>query len=420
MDPLEQRVLDALDVDGLIDLLCELIAIPSLSGRETPAQERVAAEMERSGLEVDLWQLDLDELRRHPAYTTEVEREHALGVVGRLGQDRGGRSLILNGHIDVVPAGDLVNWSYPPWQGTVDGGRVFGRGAVDMKGGLCCALFAARALHQAGIRLRGPLLVQSVVGEEDGGVGTLAAILRGYRADGAVVVEPTQLQVAPAQAGALDFRITVSGQAAHGCLREEGVSAIEKFIPLHQALMDLERERNQRVEDPLFAGYRLPYALSVGKLRAGDWPSSVAESLTLEGRYGVAVGEDVAVARRQFEERLARAAEADAWLRDHPPQVEWWGGQYAPASIPAGHPLVGTLCGAYHDAGGASARVAGMTYGADMRLFVNEGGTPAVLFGPGDVRQAHRPDEFIAVSDLEVAARTLALLALRYCGYEPV
>ena len=418
MDPLEQRVLDALDVDGLIDLLCELIAISSLSGRETPAQERVAAEMERSGLEVDLWQLDLDELRRHPAYTTEVEREHALGVVGRLGQDRGGRSLILNGHIDVVPAGDLANWSYPPWQGTVDGGRVFGRGAVDMKGGLCCALFAARALHQAGIRLRGPLLVQSVVGEEDGGVGTLAAILRGYRADGAVVVEPTQLQVAPAQAGALDFRITVSGQAAHGCLREEGVSAIEKFIPLHQALMDLERERNQRVEDPLFAGYRLPYALSVGKLRAGDWPSSVPESLTLEGRYGVAVGEDVAVARRQFEERLARAAEADGWLRDHPPQVEWWGGQYAPASIPAGHPLVGTLCEAYQDAGGASARVAGMTYGADMRLLVNEGGTPAVLFGPGDVRQAHRPDEFIDVADLQVAARTLALLALRYCGHD--
>jgi acetylornithine deacetylase len=419
MDRVEQRVLDALDVDGLVELLCELIAIPSLSGQETPVQERVAAEMERSGLEVDLWQLDIDELRRHPAYTTDVEREEALGVVGALGRDDGGRSLILNGHVDVVPAGDRSHWSYPPWQGTIEGGRVYGRGAVDMKGGLCCALFAARALHTAGVRLRGRLLVESVVGEEDGGVGTLAAVLRGYRADGAVVVEPTELQVAPAQAGALDFRIIVPGQAAHGCLREEGVSAIEKFIPLYQALMRLERERNKGVDDPLFAGYRLPYALSVGKVCAGDWASSVPDRLTLEGRYGVAVGEDVTIARRQFEESVAQAAGADDWLRDHPPQIEWLGGQFTPASIPPDHSLVRTLSEAYHVASGIRARVAGMTYGADMRLLVNEGRTPAVLFGPGDVRQAHRPDEFVAVSDLEVAARTLALAALRFCGYDP-
>lgn len=418
MNPVEQRVLQALDVEGLVDLLCELIAIPSLSGQETPAQERVAIEMVACGLNVDRWQIDLETLRRHPAYTTEVERNQALGVVGVLGNDRGGRSLILNGHIDVVPPGDEANWSYPPWQGTVEGGRVYGRGAVDMKGGLCCALYAARALHQAGVRLHGRLLVQSVIGEEDGGVGTLAAILRGYCADGAVVVEPTELKVAPAQAGALDFRITVPGQAAHGCLREEGVSAVDKFIPLYQALIELERERNERVEDPLFAGYRLPYALSVGKVRAGEWPSSVPERLILEGRYGVAVGEDVAQARRQFEEAITHAARPDPWLCDHPPQVEWWGGQYAPASIPPGHPLVGTVCEAYQEASGFNAHVAGMTYGADMRLLVNEGNTPTVLFGPGDVRQAHRPDEFVAISDLAVAARTLALVALRYCGHD--
>ncbi|MGD8398565.1 MAG: ArgE/DapE family deacylase [Anaerolineae bacterium] len=418
MEPLEQRVLAALDVDGLVDLLCELIAIPSLSGEETPIQERVAAEMARCGLDVDVWQLDFEALRRHPAYTTEIEREEALGVVGAIGDGRGGRSLCLNGHVDVVPAGDEASWSYPPWQGTVDAGRVYGRGAVDMKGGLCCALYAARAIHEAGVRLRGRLLVESVVGEEDGGVGTLGAILRGYRADGAVVVEPTELIVAPAQAGALDFRITVPGQAAHGCLREEGVSAIEKFIPLYEALMALERARNDAVDDPLFAGYRLPYALSVGKVDAGDWPSSVPDRLTLEGRYGVAVGEDLAAARRQLEETVARTAQRDAWLRDHPPRVEWWGGQFAPASIPPDHPLVGTMCGAYHDASGRRARVAGMTYGADMRLLVNEGDTPTVLFGPGDVRQAHRPDEFVPVSDLVAAARTLALAALRYCGYD--
>ena len=417
MEAVEQRVLEALDVEGLVRFLRELIAIRSLSGEETPAQERVAVEMEHCGLDVDVWEIDLDGLRQHPAYSAQVERQGALGVVGVLGDDRGGRSLILNGHVDVVPAGDEANWSYPPWQGTVAGGRVYGRGAVDMKGGLCCALYAARALHRAGVRLNGQLLVQSVVGEEDGGVGTLAAVVRGYRAAGAIVVEPTELVVAPAQAGALSFRVVVPGQAAHGCLREEGVSAVEKFIPLYQALVELERARNRDVPDPLFQSYKLPYALSVGRVEAGDWASSVPERLVFEGRYGLAVGEDVASARRLLEEAVARAAGADPWLRDHPPQIEWWGGQFAPASIPADHPLVETVCGAFYDASGGEARVAGMTYGADMRLLVNEGGTPAVLFGPGDVRQAHRPDEYVPLADLMAAARTLALAALRFCGY---
>ncbi len=412
----EQRVLAAIDVDGMVEYLCQLIAVPSLSGQETAAQEHVAAQMARCGMDVDTWELDMAALRAHPAYCVEVERECGLGVAGVLGADEGGRSLILNGHIDVVPAGDGANWYYPPWRGTVAEGRVYGRGAADMKGGLCCALFAAKALHDAGVRLRGRLIVESVIGEEDGGLGTLATLLRGYRADGAIVVEPTELAVAPAQAGALNFRLTVSGQSAHGCVREEGVSAIDGFIPLYCALQALEAERNHGMRDPLLARYALPYALCVGTLRAGDWPSSVAESLVCEGRYGVAVGEEPAAARRALEEAVAAAAQADPWLRDHPPQVEWWGGQFAPAAIPVDHPLVETMRAAYQDAAGMAARVEGVTYGSDMRLLVNEGGVPAVLFGPGDVRRAHRPDEFVPVVDLVAAVRTLALAAVRLCG----
>ncbi len=422
METLERRVLDALDVEDMLRLLGDLIAIPSLSGQETPAQERVAAEMESCGLEVDVWELDFDQLRRHPAYSSEVERTHGLGVVGVMGEDRGGRSLILNGHVDIVPAGDETRWSYPPWNMTVvetpAGSRVYGRGSVDMKGGLCCALYAARALHRAQVRLTGRLMVESVIGEEDGGVGTLATVLRGYRADGAVVAEPTELVVAPAQAGALNFRVTVPGRAAHGAVREEGVSAIEKSFPVHQALLDLERDRNQRFRDPLYAGFGLPFAICVGKVQGGTWASSVAESLVFEGRYGVAVGEDVADARRELEEAVAQAAAADPWLRDHPPRVEWWGGQFAPASIATSHPLVSTVRGAVRTACGVDPQVAGMTYGADMRLLVNEGGTPTVLFGPGDVRRSHRPDEYVPLADLVTAARALALTALRFCGCE--
>jgi acetylornithine deacetylase len=418
MQEIEQRVLEAIDVEGMLEYLCELIAVRSLVGEETEAQEHVAAHMQRCGLEVDVWELDFNELSKHPAYSVEAEREHGLGVVGVLSEDAGGRSLIFNGHVDVVPAGDEANWHYPPWQGTIAQRRVYGRGATDMKGGLCCALFAAKALHDAGVRLQGRLMIESVVGEEDGGVGTLAAVLRGYKADGAVVAEPTELIVAPAQAGAFNFRVTVPGKAAHGCVREEGVSPIEKFIPIHEALMALERERNEKVRDPLYARYELPHALCIGNMKAGTWASSVAESLVFEGRYGVAVDEDAAGARRSFEEAVARAAEADSWLRDHPPVVEWWGGQFEPARIPVDHPLVETVTGAFQDVAGAAARVEGMTYGADMRLLVNEGGIPTVLFGPGDVRASHRPDEYVPVEELTTAVRTLALTALRFCGYE--
>jgi acetylornithine deacetylase len=181
--------------------------------------------------------------------------------------------------------------------------------------------------------------------------------------------------------------------------------------------MRLEQERNQQIQDPRFAGYKLPYAICVGTIQGGDWASSVAENLRCEGRYGVAVGEDTSVARRLLEETVAQAAQADPWLREHSPIVEWWGGQFEPAGIEVDQPIVQTVGDAYRDVTGATARLAGMTYGADMRLLVREGRTPTILFGPGDVRKAHQPNEYVPVAELETAIRTLALTALRFCGY---
>jgi len=415
MDDAERRVLDGIDTEWIVRRLAELVAIPSLGGHERPAQEWVASEFRRLGFEIDTWELDLPALRAHASFSMEVDRAEGLGVVGSMGAGEG-RTLILNGHVDVVPAGNPSNWTHPPWEATVRDGRVYGRGTADMKGGLVCALAAAKALHDAGVRVRGRLFVESVIGEEDGGVGTLAACLRGYRADGAIVLEPTRLCVAPAQAGALCFRITIPGRSAHASVREEGVSAIEKFGPIHAALAELERARNARETSSLYARYRLPYALSIGRLQAGDWPSSVAESLTFEGRYGVAVGENVEAARHAFERALEAAANADPWLREHPPRLEWWGGQFAPANVPEDDPIVRTVAAAVSDLIGAAARLEGMTYGSDMRLLVHEARTPTVLFGPGDVRNAHRSDEHVAVEDLLAATRAICLSVMRFCG----
>ena len=418
MTSAEICVLGHLDMAGMLEFLSELVAIPSVGGEETPAQERIALWMNQAGFEVDRWELELEELRTHPAYSAEIERESGLGVVGSLGAGEGGRTLILNGHIDVVPPGDPAGWSFSPWSGDVKGGEVRGRGALDMKGGLVAALFAAKAIRESGVRLRGKLILESVIGEEDGGTGTLATIVRGYRGDGAIIMEPTGLAICPAQAGALNFRITVRGRSAHGCVRDEGISALEMLWPVHQELLALEARRNHTCSDPLFQGFGVPFPLSVGRVEGGDWPSSVPDWVKIEGRYGMAPGEEEGEAREAFLEAIGRAGAGDPWLRENPPEVEWWGGRFLPARTPSDDPLVQGLQQAFQELHGKPAPLAGVTFGSDMRLLVREAGTPTVLFGPGDIRRAHAPDESVSVEELERTAKTLALTALRFCGYE--
>lgn len=413
----EARVLAHLDSDEMLVFLRELVSFASFGNHESDAQRHIAHAMSDSGLEVDVWDIDFATLQSHPGFSWEIERQSGLGVVGTLGSERGGRSLIFNGHIDVVPEGDHANWSHHPWQAHIVDGNMYGRGALDMKGGLVAALWAARAIQRAGISLNGRLHVQSVIGEEDGGCGTLAGIVRGYTADAVIIPEPTRMAIAPAQAGAHNVRITVPGLSAHGCYREEGVSAVEKYIVIHQALMALEADRNQRMRHPLFHNYRLPYPLSIGTVHAGNWPSSVPELLVAEGRYGIGIGEDSQQARRELEDAIARVAAADPWMSSHPPLVEWWGGTFEPAETDIHHPIVSTLAGAHGDLGG-TVNYEGMPYGADMRLFVLHGGMPTVMYGPGDVRLAHKPDEYVPVNELIHVARTLAVTALRFIGYD--
>lgn len=408
-------VLDAIDAASILAFLDDLIAYQSTGGHETPIQRRMAQHMEAVGFEVDVWTIDLDRLRAHPAYSVDIERDAALGVAGRLGQGDG-PTLVLNGHVDVVPVGDRTRWTVPPWALTRQNGRVYGRGTCDMKGALACVLAAAQALRQAGTTIAGTVLFQSVVGEEDGGLGTLAAVERGLTGDAAIVLEPTELMVAPAQAGALSFRITVPGAAAHGALRTEGVDPIDKLIPIYRALQAFEARRNEAVADPLFDAYDIPFALCVGTIRGGAWPSSVAEAVTCEGRLGVGPHEALDGVRAAFEAVVAQAAQADAWLRDHPPTVEWWGAQFAPARIPPSDPIVRTVSDAVDAVTGTPAIHRGMPYGADMRLLVRQGGTPTVLFGPGDIRDAHAPDESVAIDELVTAARVIARTMMQFCG----
>lgn len=411
------RALDAVDPARLVGLLQALVRIPSITGTaaESEAQHAVARLLRDAGADVDLWRIDLGATTTDPEFPgMEAPRDEAWGLVGSLGGDDG-PTLVLNGHIDVVPEGDLGAWSTDPWAGELREGRVLGRGTCDMKAGLVCQLVAVEALQAAGVRLRGRLQLQSVVGEEDGGLGTFATLRRGYRGDCALIAEPTSAQLVAVTAGALTFRLRVPGLSAHGSARLSGVDAVEKYLRVHAALRALEARRNA-MPHPLMTSYALPYPISVGRVRAGDWPSTVPDMLVAEGRYGVAVGEPVDDARRELEQAVAEVCADDAWLAEHPVEVEWWGGQFASGEAVGGTPLELALQRAHLAEHGSRARVLGVPYGSDQRLLTGIGGVPTLLYGPGDVRHAHSPDEHVAVEEMVQVTRTIVRTVAAMCG----
>jgi acetylornithine deacetylase len=420
------RVLAEIDerLPDSFSLLAELVRIPSVGGSdaEHEIQARLAAELAGSGLEVDHWQIPLDEVLAEPDFPgVEIERREAWGLVGRSPGTApetsiGGASLLLNGHVDVVPIGNPAAWSRPDaFSADVVGDTLYGRGACDMKAGLVAAIAAVQALRRLSVPLRGDLLLACVPGEEDGGLGTYAMLRRGWRADACIVPEPTGLDLVTANAGALTFRLRVRGRATHASRRSEGVSAIEKFLPVLAALQALEVARNADV-DPLMAHWPLAYPVSVGRITAGDWASSVPDLLVAEGRFGVALDEPVESARAALEAAVADACEADPWLRDHPVTVQWWGGQFASGRLPASSDLAARMAAAHTAAGGHAQGSWGAPYGSDLRLLNGLGGIPTMHYGPGDALLAHAPDESVPLADVATAARALAMLALDVCG----
>lgn len=414
----EARVLDAIDEQGLVDALVMFIRIPSVTGSdaESEVQHWHARELSRLGFDVDTWKLDLTDPAAHPNHPgTEAPRVEGYGTVGVLGPP-GVPELVLQGHVDVVPTGDLDNWNdRNPWSGTIKDNAVHGRGACDMKAGLAANLAVARALVSSGVTLERPFAIHTVISEEDGGLGAFATLLRGHRGEAAVITEPTSGNLVVANAGALTFELRIPGLATHASTRLAGHSALDAFLPIYAALLELERERNAH-PDPLFDGNPLPYPISIGTLRAGDWASSVPDLMLAHGRLGVLLDEPPTVARAALERAVADACTPDPWLRDHPVHVTWPGGQFASGRIDAGHPLVHEMANSIRATEQRDVALNAAPYGSDLRLYTGMGRIPTLHYGPGDVRMAHGPREQADITELVRVARSLALLAARRCG----
>jgi acetylornithine deacetylase len=258
--------------------------------------------------------------------------------------------------------------------------------------------------------------VAATVGEENGGLGALSTVLRGYRADAALITEPTRLALVPAQGGSLVFRLEVPGRSAHAAVRDEGVSALEKFMPIFEELGKLEDERNATLYHSLYEGVRNKVPINVGVVRAGNWASTVPESLVAQGRVGLIPGEEIETFRETVADRIAAVARRDPWLRENPSKLEWFGGQFAPAEVPPDAPICEAVKRAHERATGEEPIVEGVPYGADMRLFIRFGGMPCVMYGAGDVNVAHAPDEYVSITELLTASKTVACLLAEWCG----
>jgi acetylornithine deacetylase len=414
----EVRVLDAVDETWVVDRLIRLIAIPSVDGTdaESEVQHELAGWLRDLDCDVDSWQIDLAEAATAPnAPGQEVVRSEAWGVVGTLTAAEGGEpALVFCGHTDVVPPGDPALWAGDPFVPRLVGGNLHGRGACDMKAGVVSALAALAAVRSAGVRLVRPVALHGVVGEEDGGLGAWATLRRGHRGDLCVIPEPTARGVVTANAGALTFRLEVTGRAAHAAMRDRGVSAVELFSYVHAGLVEFEAERQQGA-DPRFGEARYPYGLSIGRVEAGNWASSVPDRLVADGRYGVRLGEPVPKARAAFAARLADICDGHPWLAEHPVRLTWIGGAFASGQLPPGHPLLPAVRDAVVDAGGAVPQELAIAAGSDLRQYA-AAGVPTLHYGPGDLHLAHGPLEMVPVEEVVTAARAFALLTLRSCG----
>jgi acetylornithine deacetylase len=373
-----------------------LVQVPSVTGDERAVLERLGELAAALGLEAELHEHDLAALRAHPDHPgEEAARDELLGLTVTLPGDGPGR-ICVNGHVDVVAPGS-EEWAHGPWSGWVEDGEVHGRGAADMKGGVIAGLHALAELRERGGHPE--VVLQAVSSEEDGGLGTFAALERDAAFDACLIPEPTGFEVVCAQAGALTFRATVRGRAAHAAVRLAGRSALDRYVGVHLAIQAHERAINRAVEHPAMRALALPYPISVGRIDGGEWSSSVPDRVTVEGRLGVPLGTDLAQARAAFEAALDDG--------ESPPiEVGWTGGQFAPGATPPDHPWVATVAAAVRAERGAPARLTGVPYGADMRLFCARG-IPAVMCGTRGLELAHAVDERVRVDDLGAVARII-------------
>lgn len=423
-EDLKQSILGAV-ADGFEDQLAFTEALsryPSLRGQEHTAQDFLFRELKTRGYAMDRWTIDVDDIAHHPGFSpVDVDYSNAQNVVGTLRpNEEKGRSLVLNGHVDVVPEGPHEMWTSPPFEPKRDGDWMVGRGVADMKAGIAANIFAVDALARLGYRPAATLYQQSVVEEECTGNGALSALLRGYNADAAIIPEPEDDKLVRANTGVIWFRVRVQGIPVHVREAGSGANAIEAAYELIRGLRELEAEWNARKGDHrYFEELDHPINFNVGKIRGGDWASSVPAWCEIDCRIAIYPGTRARDAADEIEAKVRRVAAAIPFLSNNPPDVTFNGFFAEGYVLEEGSEAEATLSRA-HMASYEAPLESFVTPGyLDGRVFAIYGNTPCLVYGP--VSQGiHGFDERVYLPSVRRVTGAIALFIADWCGLEPI
>lgn len=421
-DPNRKKILDKVDAsrDHAIKFLQDMVAIPSVTGDEAAIQKHMSAELKKIGLEVDMWETNWEELKKHPGYRP-VDRgyENRPNIVATLKGTGGGRSLLLNGHTDVIPVGNGEGWSDNPWSAKIENGRIYGRGSCDMKSGVASHILAVQYLKDLGLTPKGDVMINIVIDEEVSGHGTLDTVIRGYKADAGISGETSDLGVQPACIGRIWFQINVEGKPAGIQQRYLGISAIDLGNKIVQAVKELEDHRVATVKHPLYPSAIDSLPCIIGSFQAGNYPSAFPASAVLKGSIGTVPSEDHEAVKQSLVKKIAEVAATDPWMKDHPPVVKFVGYDAEASEIPVGHPIVDVVSRTYTEVTGKKPVISGRQGAADTRFLNKYADTPTVIFGPGSTAIMHANDEYVSIEDYLTAIKVMALSIYDWCNSAP-
>jgi acetylornithine deacetylase len=416
-----QKLLEKIDQsrDKAVAFLRDMVVIPSVTGDEAQIQTFLSKYMTKIGLEVDMWETDWEALKKHPGYRP-VDRgyEGRPNIVATWKGAGGGRSLLLNGHTDVIPVGGGEGWSDNPWSATIKNGRMYGRGTADMKSGVASHIMAVECLIAAGMKPKGDVYINVVIDEEVSGHGTLDTVIRGYKADAGISGETSDLAVQPACIGRIWFEIEIHGKPAGIQKRYEGISGIELGNKIVKAVADLEAKRVATITHPLYPNALDTLPCIIGSFSAGNYPSAFPANCLLKGSIGTVPGEDHEGVKQSLVDQIARAAAEDPWMKLHPPKVRFVGYDAQASEIPRDHAIVETVCKNYKEITGRDPQISGRQGAADTRFLNLYANTPTVIFGPGSTAVMHANDEYVSIDDYITSIKVMALSICDWCGVE--
>lgn len=402
-------------------LLGRLVQFDSTLGREGQSLDFVADAFALQGLAVQRVPTDPEALKDHPGFSPPLipyaGRDNVVGL--HRPRARKGRSLVLQAHVDVVPPGAVEEWTTPPFQPDVRGGRIYGRGAGDMKAGLVSNMIALKALKRAGLAPAAEVQVQAVIEEECTGNGALATMLAMPKADAVIIPEPGPGYAAiyTAEVGVVWAWVTVTGRPAHVRDMQAGVNAIEAAMAVAARFKDYEAEMNraERVH-AAFHGVNHPVNVNLGTVEGGEWNSSVASKCRIGLRVGVMLGYSAKQAKADIERIVAEAA-ADPALRGAKLALSWGGFMADPCAFDRSSPIAQVAERCFAEVGGGNLRAYPATGLTDGRFFELYQGTPVAVFGP-DAENIHGIDESVGIASMHAITRTIALTIAQWCGTE--